>query len=320
MRKRSQTNGATSGRKRNSYLAPGGNPIGSTPSLLLLLLCGILAARFSDSLQAAWTCPSAPRQASNLPAMGEGKQERLPAPERGSVSGRTYTNEFLGFSYQFPEGWNVRPSEELTNFDANLARKTLEATEAAKRGTVFDTGTVVLLRQWTLLFASPSPPDLLASEFTPSTTPEPQPSGKQQPNIQMETAVLDTLFDNRALPVITLVAEEGNDFQRGEMQSGDKVDKYFAYSDLMQTGELAVAAQYRSYHLARKPLPQTVGGRKFVRADWRIARKGGDLWETRIVTFVKGCFVRLEILTGNRQELDRLAETANSFAFSKEEK
>ena len=235
-------------------------------------------------MEATLRSTSAPKQSPNLRSQGKGQEKRLPEPERGLVSGQTYKNDSFNFTYVFPQGWIPRSTEELKEFDVNRARALRN-----KHAKNYPGVNIEVLAEYTLLSVSPASPEHDARNFK---------------------------------PFITLTAEEGNEFQRDTVYGhGEKaIDKYFPYSDLMQTGVLAVAEQYLSYHLERKPTPQTFGGRKFVRADFRIKNKGGDLWETRIVTFANGYFVRLEILTGSREELDRLAETANSFAFSTVEK
>ena len=131
-----------SGQKRNPDLSLGWKILGATVSLLVwLLFCGIFVTQKSTKLEAALSPPRAPQQASNLQSQGEGKTKKLMEPERGLVSSGTYKNELLGFTYQFPKGWNVRSPEELKDFDKNLARDTLAYTSAC------------------LLYTSPSPRD-----------------------------------------------------------------------------------------------------------------------------------------------------------------
>ena len=235
-------------------------------------------------METKFSAEQAQSQRQITPTQKQDERRSLPEPDRGSVSGRTYKNEFFGFSYELPQGWTTRSPEELRYLDAENTQETIKnyGPNAKK---LIDSGILTFANEWTLLYATLPPRE--------------SDSG-------------------HSARIISLTAEEGNPFQRGDTPfgHGDAIDHYFPYSDVMQTGALATSEQYRSYHLERKPTPQSFGGRKFVRADFRIKKKGGDLWEARIVTFAKGYFLKLEILAGGREELDRLAETAGSFAFS----
>lgn len=169
----------------------------------------------------------------------------LPAPDRGSVSGQRYENKFLEFTFELPPAWTAWSPEELKKLDeTNRQQSIVSYGPNAKK--LFDSGVLTFTGEWTILYAIPSQPS------APGSIP--------------------------SAPIISLTVEEGNPFQRGTVSghSGeDPIDKYFPYSDVMQTGALATTQQYRSYHLERKPTSQTLGGRKFVRADFRIKRKGG---------------------------------------------
>jgi hypothetical protein len=68
--------------------------------------------------------------------------------------------------------------------------------------------------------------------------------------------------------------------------------------------------------MVRNSIPVSIGGRDFMRADFRIKKKGGDVWEARFVTFARNYFLVLEIGAGSREELDRLAQQAIAFSFS----
>lgn len=116
----------------------------------------------------------------------------------------------------------------------------------------------------------------------------------------------------RFAPVIVLIAEEGNPLQRGSsgLTKGKPIDNYFPFSSV------ADPLQSPDHRMERRPTPLSLGGRDFVRADFRIKKKGGDIWEAWFGTFAKGYFLRLEIGAGSREELDGLAESTKSLSFS----
>lgn len=209
---------------------------------------------------------TAQQQPQNMPAQQQGRSSRLSEPDRGSVSGQSYRNEFFGLTYGLPQGWVSRSQEELKKLDEAVTRETMKRYPPNAQHLI-ETGVLVILNHWTLLHANPPTPESAPRRFT---------------------------------PVILLIAEEGNPLQRD-------LDSYFPFADFLQD---------RAHRLEGKPTAQTYGGRKFVRADFRVKASSGKVWETRLVTLAKGYFLVLEIATEDRQELDRLAETANSISFS----
>lgn len=206
------------------------------------------------------------------------KEQPLPEPDRGSVSGQTYKNGFFGFTYELPQGWSPLSADELKEFDEEKTRQSIERYGPDGRR-LFESGVLAFSAEWTLLHAAPP-------------TPESKPG--------------------RFAPVIVLIAEEGNPFQRGSsgLTKGKPIDNYFPFSSV------ADPLQSPDHRMERRPTPLSLGGKNFVRADFRIKKKGGDIWEAWFVTFAKGYFLRLEIGAGSREELDGLAKSTKSLSFS----
>lgn len=197
---------------------------------------------------------------------------------RGSVSGQIYKNDFFGFTYALPQGWSALSLEELKKLDEENQRQSLEKLGPNGRRLV-ESGVLTLESEWTLFRAALSEPQSRPGRFP---------------------------------PLLTVSVEKGNPFQRGELfNRGNKpIDNYFQYSSV------ADPLQSPNNRMERKPTPLSIGGRDFVRADFRIKRKGGDIWESRMVTFAKDYFLVLEIGAASREDLERFAQAASSFTFS----
>jgi hypothetical protein len=226
-----------------------------------------------------WICGSTFAQAPS----GPDKDKPLPEPERGSFSGQIYKNEFFGLTYEFPQGWSALAVDDLKKVDEENRRQSLDKYGANGQHLV-NSGVLIFTGEWTLLRATPSTVESRPGHFT---------------------------------PVILLIAEEGNPFQRGSLSApggSNPIDNYFRFSSI------ADPLQSPDAHMVREPTSVSLGGKDFVRADFRVKRKGGDVWEAWIVTFVKDYFLRLEIGAASQADLDQLAETAKTFSFGSAQK
>jgi hypothetical protein len=56
-------------------------------------------------------------------------------PENSSISDNVYTNDFFGFTYEFPKGWSVE-DEQTTKYVTELSKATMSAGDPAKKAMV----------------------------------------------------------------------------------------------------------------------------------------------------------------------------------------
>ena len=202
--------------------------------------------------------------------------EQEPGPDKGSVSGNVYTNEYFGFSYQFPEGWTAVDKENQQVAEEFIAETIVGENKAL--------GVVVKAAQeltYTLLRAFQHPPGTPGIEFNS--------------NLQIHVE------DASSNPGV----KTGKDYLLG-LQEAQKLMRMLGMKGIrfkMISGPTPYTFGGKEFFRADFDVRVKLGGSKI---------RGYQAW---IVTILREHILKFVFATDKRQRLDELCQTVESLAF-----